>query len=107
MRRFPRKDRNHAELVTEFERLGAVVLDLSALGKGVPDLMVCLSNVCIPCELKDGEKAPSKRALTNDQCMWWHNARMNPRVVKNIAEVKDTVDVLQTWVDAIRKGVMP
>lgn len=104
MRTRPRKDRNHAEIVTEFERLGAVVIDLSALGNGVPDIFACLQNVCIPVEIKDGDKSPSKRQLTSQQVQWWHKARMNPRVVKNLSEVKDTVDVLQSWVDAIRRA---
>lgn len=104
MRSRPRKDANHAELVTEFETLGAVVVDLSALGNGVPDLMVCLSNVCIPVEVKDGAKPPSKRELTNDQIDWWMKARMNPRVVTNPQQVQETVEVLQQWVNAIQRG---
>ena len=104
MRLRPRKDRNHAELVTEFERLGAVVVDLSALGNGVPDVMVCLQNVCIPVEIKDGGKAPSKRALTNDQIDWWLKARMNPRVVTNPRQAQETVEVLTQWVNAIQRG---
>ena len=107
MRKFARKDSNHDDVVKEFERLGAVVIDMSALGNGVPDIMACLQNVCIPVEVKDGSKPPSKRVLTADQTMWWCKARMNPRVVKNMTDVEDTVNVLQTWVDAIRKGVMP
>jgi hypothetical protein len=104
MRLRPRKDRNHPEIVAEFEAMGAVVVDLSALGDGVPDIMVCLQNVCIPVEIKDGEKAPSKRALTNDQIDWWMKARMNPRVVTNPQQVHETVEVLQQWVNAIQRG---
>jgi Holliday junction resolvase len=104
MRLRPRKDRNHAEIVAEFERLGAVVVDLSALGNGVPDLMACLSNVCIPVECKDGDKSPSKRQLTADQIAWWMKARMNPRVVTNPQQVQETVEVLQQWVNAIQRG---
>jgi Holliday junction resolvase len=100
----PRKDRNHPEIVAEFERLGAVVVDLSALGDGVPDIMACLQNVCIPVEIKDGDKAPSKRALTSDQVDWWMKARMNPRVVTNPRQVQETVEVLQQWVNSIQRG---
>jgi hypothetical protein len=104
VRRYPRKDVNHAETVKEFERLGAVVVDLSALGNGVPDLFVCLQNVCIPVEIKDGSKPPSKRELTADQIDWWMKARMNPRLVTNPLQVQETVDVLTQWVESIRRG---
>lgn len=104
MRKFARKDKNHAEIVTEFEAMGAVVVDLSALGNGVPDVMVCLQNVCIPVEIKDGSRPPSKRELTADQIEWWYRARMNPRVVTNPRQAQETVEVLQQWVNAIQRG---
>jgi hypothetical protein len=37
-----RRDANHSELVAAFKKLGCFVVDLSANGKGVPDLLVRL-----------------------------------------------------------------
>lgn len=69
MRLRPRLDGNHADIVAEFLRCGCVVQSLAAVGRGVPDLLVK-----VPCriagsrlvlvEVKDGNKPPSARKLT-------------------------------------------
>ena len=40
MRRAARKDDNHNEIVRAFIGVGAVVIDLSGVGDGVPDILV-------------------------------------------------------------------
>lgn len=40
MRRAARTDGNHGEIVTALRRVGCVVLDLSRVGEGCPDLLV-------------------------------------------------------------------
>lgn len=40
MRRVARTDHNHAEIVRVLRQAGCGVVDLSAVGKGVPDLLV-------------------------------------------------------------------
>ena len=69
MRHAKRTDDNHRDLV---ERLRAAlpeatVHDLSGAGRGVPDILVGVSGRNFLIEIKDGEKAPSKRALTDAQ----------------------------------------
>lgn len=42
--RLGRKDANHGEIVKALEQVGCRVIDMSALGGGVPDLLVSLRN---------------------------------------------------------------
>lgn len=64
MRRAARVDSNQAEIVRVLRACGAEVWDLSALGDGIPDLLVGFRGRWIPLECKDGSKPPSKRRLT-------------------------------------------
>jgi len=41
MRRAARLDGNHKAIVEAYEKRGARVLSLAAVGRGVPDLLVC------------------------------------------------------------------
>lgn len=65
-------DRNHAEIAQALRDAGCGVLDMSPMGKGVPDLLVhpptypeCRMAVFL--EVKDGKKPPSARKLTPAQ----------------------------------------
>ena len=72
MRRAAKVDDNHAEIVSALRSVGCGVLDLSAVGKGCPDLLVhpptfpdC--RMAFLMEIKDGNKPPSARKLTKHQ----------------------------------------
>ncbi len=105
MRRFPRKDKNHAQIVAEFQRHGCGVLDLSPMGGGCPDILVSWSGLTMLCEIKDGAKPPSARKLTPDQVKFWNDWRASPKIVKDESDVVDTVETLQRWSEAIRRAV--
>ena len=49
-----RTDANHAEIMQEFRRLGASVLDLSRVGMGCPDLLIGVANTSALVEVKVG-----------------------------------------------------
>ena len=51
-----RVDLNHAEIVNKFRELGASVFDLSAVGRGCPDIMVGYNGQTVLVEIKSGEK---------------------------------------------------
>lgn len=70
MRRAARVDANQTQIVSALRAAGASVEQLSAVGKGCPDLLVGYRNVNILMEIKDGEKTPSERKLTSDQIVW-------------------------------------
>jgi len=67
MRRAAKVDDNQAAIVDAFRKLGASVQHLHAVGDGCPDLLVGFRKVDALVEVKDGDKMPSKRALTPDQ----------------------------------------
>jgi hypothetical protein len=52
MRRNAKVDANHSEIVAAFRKLGASVLSLANLGRGVPDLLVAWCGVTMLVEVK-------------------------------------------------------
>mgnify|MGYP003387817269 CR=1 FL=1 len=63
-----RVDRNQQEIVDAFRKCGWLVLDLSGVGQGCPDLLVKdRSGTLRLLEVKDGKKKPSARQLTPPQ----------------------------------------
>jgi len=73
MRRAARTDENQEQIVKALRAVGASVQSLAAVGHGVPDLLVGYQGKNILIEIKDGNKTPSKRKLTDDQ-MKWHES---------------------------------
>lgn len=72
VRRAARTDRNQQEIIRVLRDAGCGVLDLSAVGKGCPDLLVHPpaypdARMAFLVEIKDGSKSPSRRTLTPDQ----------------------------------------
>lgn len=70
MRRAAKIDRNQPEIVSALRKVGATVVTLAAVGKGVPDLLVGFRQSTYLLEVKDGQKPPSDRQLTPDQIDW-------------------------------------
>lgn len=63
MRRAARVDRNHGEIVGLLRAAGVEVVDLSAVGGGVPDLLCGAQGRWVLVEVKDGSAAPSRQRL--------------------------------------------
>ena len=59
-----RVDANHADIATALREGGAVVVDTSHFGQGIPDLWVTSHAFTGWLEIKDGSKPPSARKLT-------------------------------------------
>ena len=65
--RFKRKDANHKEIIAYFRSHGALVDDVSDLmGLGY-DIVVGWGEVIVLVEIKDGDKPPSARRLTESE----------------------------------------
>lgn len=79
-------DRNQLEIVNGLRRIGASVQSLAAIGKGCPDLLVGFRGFNHLLEVKDGEKVPSQRKLTEMQCYWHNTWRGLVVVVNNLDE---------------------
>ena len=84
MRRAAKVDRNHGEIVRAFEKCGAKVLSLAAMGKGVPDLLVNLRNRLRFVEVKSekGKLTPAQEEFMAD----WPVA-----VVRSVDDVEQIV----------------
>lgn len=92
MRRAARTDANHGPILAALRSLGALVVDTSHVGQGFPDALVVWRGRCLPVEIKDGSKPPSRRKLTPAQTVFhaeWERAGC-------------PVTVLQTENDALR-----
>lgn len=51
-----RVDKNQKDIVDAFRKMGATVIDLSKVGKGIPDLMIGYNNKTALVEIKADEK---------------------------------------------------
>lgn len=60
-------DANHQRIREALRKAGWTVHDLSAAGRGLPDLLALKAGRCVFVEVKDGSKVPSARKLTGAQ----------------------------------------
>lgn len=89
MRRAHRTDANHAEIRDALRESGYLVIDMSDVGKGFPDLAVqSPGNTpwCLWLEVKDGSKPPSARKITKAQERWHKLMGASTRVVTSKIE---------------------
>ena len=89
MRRNPRKDANHNAVVKALEMVGCNVQDLASVGSGCPDILLGIPTTreLAFMEIKDGDKSPSRRALTPDQVRWHQEWAGYPvHIVESVSE---------------------
>jgi hypothetical protein len=79
--RAARIDANHEQVVLALRTAGATVQSLAAVGQGVPDLLVGFQGKTLLMEIKDGNKTPSERRLTEAQLKWHGAWRGGPLAV--------------------------
>jgi len=84
LRRAARVDDNQAEIVAALRLAGCNVQSIAAVGRGCPDIIVGLKERVVLMEIKDGDKVPSARKLTQDEQAWhdlWADQRRSGAVV--------------------------
>ena len=88
-----RIDANQNEIVAAFERLGCSVIDLSAVGKGVPDLAVSVFRQTVLVEVKtlEGELEPSQIRFHRESKAWIEVARTLEDVERIVAAMRRQV----------------
>lgn len=86
MRRFARTDSNQAEIVDAFRKLECTVTPTHQLGSGFPDLAVGVAGVNLLVEVKDGDKSPSDRRLTEDELHWHAEWCGQSCIVENVQD---------------------
>ena len=90
MRRNAKVDANHPEIVAAFRRLGASVLSLANLGRGVPDLLIAWCGVTMLVEVK----AP-KGKETEDQLRFFEGWQGQIFIVRDVNGVLTVVRLLK------------
>ena len=86
MRRRARVDANQSDLTRQLRLIGASVQPLHYVGRGCPDLLVGWRGRNWLLELKDPEKRPSARKLTEDEDRWHHGWRGQVAVVETLED---------------------
>ena len=86
MRRAAKIDANQTQVVLALQAAGATVQSLAAVGQGVPDLLVGFQGKTLLMEVKDGQKPPSARRLTEDQLTWHGAWRGGPLAVVDVVD---------------------
>lgn len=89
--RAARVDRNQREIVEALRKAGCSVRSLAACGNGIPDLLVGLAGKNFLMEVKDGDKAPSRRALTPAQKKFFRDWRGQIARVETVHDALDAV----------------
>jgi Holliday junction resolvase len=91
MRYANRIDANQNQIVDALRKAGAVVRIISQ-GDGIPDLLVGYRGFTILIEVKDGEKVPSARKLTEAEQKFFDDWRGGMLVIVNsIDEALETL----------------
>ena len=90
---FPKRvDSNQVEIVRALVSMQCTVVHLHTLGKGVPDILVGCRGINVLVEIKDGEKALSKKQLNATQIAWHANWRgLTPVVISSSDEARALV----------------
>ena len=93
MTRYAKKvDENHSAIRDGLRQLGLDVLDLSAVGGGVPDLCVRLSpGMSLFLEVKRPDIKKAEQAMTAAQEDWWRFNWRGTRIVQTLQEAYEEV----------------
>ncbi len=92
-----RVDKNQAEIVKAFRKLGATWTHLHMVGGGVWDGIVSIQWLNAWCEIKDGSKPPSARKLTPQEIDWGRAQSGIKAVAINTQDVYDVVNQMR-WI---------
>lgn len=86
MIRAAKKDANHNSIAAEFAALGYAVLDVSQL-KNCCDMFVSKRDITVAVEVKDGDKPPSARRLTEGEERFRQGWKGRYRIVETVGDV--------------------
>jgi hypothetical protein len=103
MRRRGRVDENHAAIVDLLRGFDCSVISTAGVGDGFPDLVVGFQGVTHLIEIKDGDKSPSRRRLTDDEREW--HATWRGEAVYVLESARDAEQLVRQWYrDAAKPG---
>ncbi len=103
MRRRGRVDENHAAIVSLLRSFGCSVISTAGVGDGFPDVVVGFHGVTHLIEIKDGEKSPSRRRLTDDEKEWHATWQGDPVCI--VETLRGAEELVRKWYrDAAKPG---
>lgn len=79
-----RKDANQDEIVSALRSIGATVTSVHQVGNGLPDLICGFRGKNYLLEIKDGNKPPSRRRLTEDEKKWHKQWQGHVDIVESV-----------------------
>lgn len=92
MKKYGRTDANQQEIVALLREIpGITVVSLADIGGGVPDILLGYKGRNYIVELKDGNKPPSKRRLTEAQKKFHAEWRGQIDVAKTFDEILEVI----------------
>jgi hypothetical protein len=87
-----RTDANQTRIVAALRKVGATVAITSQVGRGLPDLIVGFRGRTVLLEVKDGDRPPSGRELTEAEAYFIETWKGDPvRIVNNEQEALEAV----------------
>lgn len=105
MRRAARRDANHSSIKDVFESFDCSVLDIASTPCGF-DLVIGYKTQAILVEVKDGEKPPSARKLTENEFSAHLNWRGPKAIVTNNDEAVAVAKLLRARHFAVMEGAI-
>lgn len=96
-----KKDANHKEIVGAFQKMGAAVMDLSTLGRGVPDLVVWCQSSWHLVDVKNPKTGYGRRGLNERQKEWALEWKGGP--VYLISTVEQAVDLVNGRLEGLKR----
>jgi hypothetical protein len=83
-----RTDSNHAEIIKALRKIPNLsVFSTHEVGKGFPDIVIGYKGINYLIEIKDGNKPPSARKLTDAELKFHNDWRGQIKIVNNLDEV--------------------
>ena len=94
MRRNAKVDTNQPEIVMALRAIGATVEPTHMIGRGFPDIVVGFRGLNYLLEIKDGDKVPSKRKLTDDETKWHKQWNGSVDIVESVEDAYQAIGAI-------------
>lgn len=91
VRKAARIDNNQPAIVEALRQIGCTVHPTHMIGSGFPDIIAGYRGVNFLIEIKDGDKPPSKRRLTDDEERFHEDWRGQVATVEDVQGAIDLV----------------
>lgn len=83
-----RTDSNHAEIIKALRKIPNLsVFSTHEVGNGFPDIVIGYKGINYLIEIKDGNKPPSARKLTDAELKFHNDWRGQIKIITNLDEV--------------------